>query len=95
VLRSFEERAKLLRCVSRIVSATMNHFGALLHALLSSLISHFVDKLRERIGNPVGISVRHIAEMVTKSSCSESKPIREPLDKDVSKCGCPDITRVR
>ena len=81
-MRSFEERAKLLRRVSRIVSATTNHFGALLRALLSSLISHLIDKLRERLGNPVGISVRDIAEMVTKSSCSESKPIRRPLDKD-------------
>jgi nucleoside-diphosphate-sugar epimerase len=77
-------------------NATMAHFGALLHALLSSLTSHFVDKLRDRIGNPVGISVRgDIAEMVTKISCSESKLVHKPLDKDDPKCGCPDITRVR
>jgi nucleoside-diphosphate-sugar epimerase len=73
----------------------MAHFGALLHALLSSLISHFVDKLRERIGNPVGISGRDIAGMVTKISCGESKLVHKPLDKDDLKCGCPDITRVR
>ncbi len=76
-------------------NAPMDYFGALFHALLSSLISHFVDKLRERIGNPVGISVRDIAEMATKISCSESKLVHKPLDKDDPKCGCPDITRVR
>lgn len=51
----------------------MHHFGAFLHALLSSLISHFVDKLRKRIGNPVRTSVRYIAGMVTRISCSESE----------------------
>lgn len=94
-MRSVEEHAKPLRGVSWIVNATMYHFGVLLHALLSSLVSYFVDKLLERIDNPVGISVRDIAEMVTKSSYSESKPIREPLDKNDSECGWPDITRVR
>ena len=73
----------------------MAHFGALLHALLSSLTSHFVDKLRDRIGNPVRVNVRDIAEMATKISCSESKLVHKPLDKDDPKCGCPDITRVR
>jgi hypothetical protein len=47
------------------------------------------------IGNPFEISVQDIAEIVTKSSCSESKPIREPLDKDDPECGCPDITHMR
>ena len=73
----------------------MAHFGALLHALLSSLTSHFVDKLCDRIGNPVRVNVRDIAEMATKISCSESKLVHKPLDKDDPKCGCPDITRVR
>jgi hypothetical protein len=95
VLRSVEEHAKPLRGISWIVNAVINHVGARLHALLSSLINYFVDKLRERIGNPVGISVRGVAEMVTKSSCGESKPIREPLDEDDLECRCPDITRAR
>jgi hypothetical protein len=39
-----------------------------LHAPPSSFISHVIDKLRERIWNPVGMSMRGIAEMVTKSA---------------------------
>jgi hypothetical protein len=74
----------------------MDYFGTFARTTFElDKATSLIDKLRERIGNPVGISVRDIAEMVTKSSCSESKPIREPLDKDDSKCGCPDITRVR
>jgi nucleoside-diphosphate-sugar epimerase len=74
----------------------MDYFGTFARTTFElDKATSLIDKLRERIGNPGGISVRDLAEMVTKSSCSGSKPIREPLDKYDPNCGCPDITRAR
>jgi hypothetical protein len=66
-------------------NVTMHHFGARLHALLSSLISHFVDKVRKRIGNPRDERALH---------CRDGNH-NLISDKDDPKCGCPDITCVR
>jgi hypothetical protein len=53
------------------------------------LISRFVVKLRERIGNPFAVSTREIAEMVIRIVGGASEPVFEPLPEDDPERGCP------
>ena len=55
------------------------------------MVSHFVDKPRERMGNPFEVSVREIAEMVIRIFGSGSELVFEPLSEDDLKRSCPDI----
>ena len=43
------------------------------------MISHFVDKLRERMGNPFEVSVPEIAEVVIRIFGIGSELVFEPL----------------
>jgi nucleoside-diphosphate-sugar epimerase len=43
------------------------------------------------VGNPQGLTVREIAEMIVEISSRESELVHEPLPEDDPKRRCPDI----
>ena len=46
-------------------------------------------------GNPMGYSMREVADLILSFSQRESSPIHKPLPEDDPKRSCPDISRAR